>query len=91
MPRPRRRRAIRSKGGGDRPEDHDHGHRDIDLLSTDHIRNAAKGERTDKGAENGGSRDPTGLERAEVPLDGHESGRRADDKQVIGVGEEADS
>ena len=79
------------EGGGDRSEDHDHRHGDVDLLAADDVGDAPEGEGTDEGAQDRRSGDPTGLERAEVPLHRHQGRRRADDEEVVGIGEEPDA
>ena len=81
---------ARSHGGGDGTDDHDDGHAEVDRLPSEHVGDAAEEQRTEEGAEDGGARDPTGLEGAEVPLGGDDGGHRPDDEQVVGVGEEPD-
>ena len=96
MPKPSTRRATtrKRKSGAHAeataPEDHDHRDSDVDLLAADDVGQAPEGKSPDKGAQDGRSGDPTGLERAEVPLDGNQGGHRADDEEVVGVGEEPD-
>ncbi len=82
---------ARGQGRGNRPDNHDHGHRDVDLLPTDHIRDPTEDEGADESPENGRSGDPARLERAQVPLDGHECGHGPDNEQVVGVREESDT
>ena len=42
--------------------------RDVDLLASDHVGDPTEDEGADKGAQDGGSGDPAGLDGAEVPL-----------------------
>ncbi len=97
MPKPKnepgdhQEEEVGGQGRGDRPNDHDHGDRDVDLLPTDHVRDAAEDESANERAENGCTGDPTRLQRAQMPLDRHEGGHGPDDEQVVGVGEESDA
>ena len=82
---------VGGQGRGNRPDDHDHSDRDVDLLPTDHVRDATEDEGADESAENGCTGDPTRLQRAQVPLHRHECGHGPDDEQVVGIGEEPDT
>ena len=96
MPRPRTNRAITSqmkpgaKAEASAPTIMITATHGVDPLAAEHVGDPSEDERAEEGPQDGGAGHPTGLERAQVPLGGHDGRHGADDEQVVGVGEEAD-
>ena len=81
----------RSEGGGKCTDDHDGGDHRVDPFAAEDVSDPTEDEGAEECTEDGRSGHPARLERAQVPLNGDDGGDRADDEEVIGVGEEPDT
>ena len=97
MPRPNTKRADDEaneawrKSRSQRADDHDGRDEDIDTLATEDVRDPPEYEGSDNGTQKGRTGHPARLSSTEVPLNRHDGADRADDEQVVGVGEKAHS
>ena len=79
---------ARSERRGEGADDHDDGDHDVHPLAAEQVGDPSEDQCPDEGAQDRRSRHPARLGGVEVPLGRHERGHRADDEEVVGVGEE---